>query len=407
MMKSVSLKYSSESRAKAELLDSSRAYKSIRSPDPTRCHIVAWKKSSVILKTVDSSKQECQVPLSFITSQLVSEILNTVINCSVERTRECQFEISSQPIVKGRHQLHIKVKDKHIKGSPFSVANWSPVGHLGNPISTIDDVSFPDSVAIGSKGNVVVTEWGGHCVTVFSPRGEKLRSFGKQGSREGEFDLPCGVAVDRDDTILVADCNNHRIQKFTAKGKFLTAVGTQGKGPLQFGSPIGIAISTSSEGRVYIADKENGCVQILNSDLSYYSSFGRRGIAEGEFAEMMHLACDNTGCVYVADGGNNRVQVFTDEGEFLRVFERPHGVGGGEEVSHPWGVAVDITGTVYISERGRHCVSLLTYSTGEFLTSFGRHGEGEGKFQRPHGVAVDSSGVVYVCDFANNCVQIF
>ena len=60
---------------------------------------------------------------------------------------------------------------------------------------------------------VVVTELDGHCVSVFSPGGKILRSFGTHGSSEGKFDSPCGVAVDGEGNILVVDGNNNRIQK--------------------------------------------------------------------------------------------------------------------------------------------------------------------------------------------------
>ena len=65
------------------------------------------------------------------------------------------------------------------------------------------------------------------------------------------------------------------------------------------------------------------------------------------------------------------------------------------------------SGLVYVSEGGNHRVSVFT-SEGGFVTSFGRQGSGPGQFDRPRGLAVDSSGVVYVCDHKNNyCVQIF
>ena len=87
-----------------------------------------------------------------------------------------------------------------------------------------------------------MTESYGDCVLVFSPNGEKLRSFGTHGSGQGQFKYPYGVAVDGEGNILVADVNNDRIQKFTVKGQFLAAVGTKGSGPLQFCYPIDIAL---------------------------------------------------------------------------------------------------------------------------------------------------------------------
>ena len=61
---------------------------------------------------------------------------------------------------------------------------------------------------------------------------------------------------------------------------------------------------------------------------------------------------------------------------------------------------------VYVSEGGKHRVSVFT-SEGQFVTSFGRRGKGPGEFERPCGLAVDISGVVYVCDMENNRVQLF
>ena len=57
---------------------------------------------------------------------------------------------------------------------------------------------------------------------------------------------------------------------------------------------------------------------------------------------------------------------------------------------------------MYINNR----VSLFT-SEGQFVTSFGRGGEWPGEFNTPAGLALDSSGVLYVCDMLNNRVQLF
>ncbi len=46
-------------------------------------------------------------------------------------------------------------------------------------------------------------------------------------------------------------------------------------------------------------------------------------------------------------------------------------------------------------------------SEGQFLISLGRKGEGPGEFDYPCGLAVDVSGVVYVCDRVNNRIQLF
>ena len=137
-----------------------------------------------------------------------------------------QYRISYQPTIRGRHQLHIKVEDRHIRGSPLNVMVKLPLDKLGTPIRTIDGVRGPRGVVVNQKGEVVVTEAGNHCmVSFFSSDGERLRSFGSPGSGQGQFDYPWGITTDGDGNILVADRGNCRIQKFTASGQFLSEVG--------------------------------------------------------------------------------------------------------------------------------------------------------------------------------------
>ena len=230
--------------------------------------------------------------------ELVSEIAGTRASCSVERRGQSQYEISYQPTIKGRHQLHIKVQGQHIRGSPLSFAAKSPVEKLGDSILTIDEVCGPFGVAVNQRGEVVVVECWGNCISVFSPSGEYLRSFGKLG----EFDSPGGVAVDCEGNILVADVYHCRIQNLTAEGHFLAAVGTRGSGPLQFSRPTDIAYNAKNR-MVYVVDYNNNCVQVLNSDLTFSSE-----ACKGQFNSPKGIACDSTGKVYAADTWNDRIQ---------------------------------------------------------------------------------------------------
>ena len=382
------------------------------SPDPSKCHTtgkglevaVVGEKSKAILHAVSYEGKPFHKPIKSLECKLVSEITGTRASWSVERRRRglSQYEIRFQPTIKGRHQFHIKVEGQHVRGSPSSLAVKSPVEKLGTPILTLGGVSEPWGVAINQRGEAVVTELRGDCVSVFSHSGEKLRSFGTHGSGQGQFKDPFGVAVDGEENILVLD-KNHRIQKFTAEGQFLAAVGTKGSGPLQFMCPTDIAFNASNN-KVYLMDYGNYRVQVLNSDLTFSGTFGNKGSRKGQFRSPFGIACDNTGKVYVADTGNHHIQVFTAEGKFLRMFGR-HGQGRGE-LDKPTYIAVDTSGMVYVSENGSHRVSVFT-SEGQFVTSFGREGEGPGEFQGPRGLAVDINGVVYVCDRDNNRVQMF
>ena len=247
-----------------------------------------------------------------------------------------------------------------------------------------------------------MAEFGGCCISIFSPSGEKIRTFGSEGSAQGQFNGPCSVAVDGDGNILVVDRSNNHIQKFTGDGKFLTAIGQYGNKHLEFSNLVGVAVNHRN-GKVYISDCDNHRIQILNTDLTFSSSFGSHGSSDGQFNWPWDVALGSTGNVYVADGGGGCIQVFISEGKFLRKFGKK---GSGGELYSPSSVSIDSDDIVYVTEYYNHHVSMFT-SEGQFLRSFGMKGEGPGQFNAPNGIAVDKDGLVYVSDADNNRIQIF
>ena len=357
------------------------------------------ERATAVLHVIDRKGKACTTPVEILTCELVSEITGEKIDCSVKKTEASQYEISYQATSRGRHQLHIKVEGEHIKGSPFPV---TVIKKLGTPFKTISGVKKPWGVAINQRGEVVAAESSGHCVTIFNPTGEKLRSFGSKSSGHGQFNDPRGVAVDDDGNILVADTYNHRIQKLTIDGKFITAVGKEGRKPLEFRYPVSVAFHPKSK-KLYIVDN-NHRIQILNPDLTFSSSFGSEGSGDGQFQYPRDVTCDSTGNVYVADGGNDRIQVFTAEGRFLRKFGGWGSSNG--ELDWPSSICIDSDNVVYITEYNNHRVSVFTCE-GKFLTSFGARGSGSGQFICPRGIAVDKNGVVYISDTNNNRLQLF
>ena len=383
--------------------------------DPSKCYatgkgtevVTVGEESTANLQTRSVNNHPCEVSKVMITCELVSERTDIRVIGSVKWLELSQYEISYCPSIKGEHQLHIKIENQHIRGSPFPVTAMLPVEKLGIPILTIGGVKDPTGVLVNHNGEVVVSEWDGHCVSVFSPRGEKLGSFGGHSrfGMEGNFRNPHGLAIDVEGNIFVADCNFCRIQKFTAQGGFLKAETTLRaySGILDIPYPRGIAFNISNS-MVYVSCN-NGSILILKSDLSYVGTFGERGSGNGQFDTPRHIACDSTGKVYVADSGNHRIQVFTAEGKFLTVFGG-RGCGGGRgELCFPFGVAIDSSDRVYVGEHMNYRVSVFT-SEGQFVTSFGSEGNGPGEFQEPKGLAVDKSGVLYVCDSSNR-IQLF
>lgn len=387
------------------------------------------------------------MPLENINSELMSVADNTVFKCKMEK-KNSHYEISYQPNHRGQHQLNITVEGVHIRGSPFTVEVKAPV-HLiprnlllvrsicpvvlfsivlatltmvklpihtpiRTPIKIIEEVSNqsevgvcgvlqPLGIAVRENREIVVVERGNHCVSIFAPNGTKIRTFGTKGSGQGQFDHRDGVAIDSAGNFLVVDHWKHRVQKFTAEGKFIKSVNRQGHGHLGFYFPSGIGINHINK-KVYVCDRHNHRLQILNEDLTFSSSFGSSGKGDGQFKLPRDVTFDSTGILFVTDSGNHRIQVFTTEGRFLRRFGMK-GISEGE-LKWPSSVSIDSNDLLHVAERDNNRVSIFT-TQGKFIRSFGTKGAGPGEFHQPHGIAVDRRGLVYVSDTNNNRVQIF
>ena len=370
---------------------------------PKKCHATGLElakvgeRATAVIHIVEEAFAE---PVE-MKCELVLSTTGKKTKCSVKNVEASKYEIGYQPTSRGRHQLHVKVEGEHIKGSPFPVTVKLPVQKLGTPVRVIDGLKSPWGVAVNQRGEIIVAEYGGHCISIFSPRGKKLESFGTEGSRPGQFSGPRGVTVDDDGNILVVDADINRIQIFTSDGIFVVAVG---KGTIDLNSPVGISIHPDNK-RIIVSDHSNSRIQILNPDLTFNSSFGGHGNNDGQTTKPWEVAFDSAGNIYQGGQSSTGIQVFNADGQFLRIFRR-NGNGKGN-MNFPSGIAIDSDDdVVYVAEYYNNRVSVFT-TQGAFLTSFGTQGNGPGQFNCPRGVTVDKDGFIYVSDSNNGRIQIF
>lgn len=247
-------------------------------------------------------------------------------------------------------------------------------------------------VAVDSHDNVYVFNRSEHAVIVFDRHGEFLTSWG-----EGVFPRPHGIRIDPEDNVYLTDVDSHLVLKFTKEGECLMTLGTEGK-PKEgapFNKPTDVAVSPSGE--IYVSDGYgNSLVHRFSPSGELLGSWGSPGEGPGQF-NVPHAVCvDAKGRVYVADRQNNRIQVFTPEGEFLTEW--------GDFIL-PNGLFLGSDGHIYVAEGG-HRVSKLTQD-GRLVLRFGQEGAAPGQFNFPHGICADPLGDLYVTEIFGERMQKF
>jgi tripartite motif-containing protein 71 len=165
--------------------------------------------------------------------------------------------------------------------------------------------------------------------------------------------------------------------------------------PGRLRQPRGAA--SDGAGRVWVADFGNQRIQLFGADGSPALALGARGSGPGQFNDPCGIAVAPSGLVFVADTWNGRVQVFDEKGVWQREW------GGG--FFGPRGIAVDSGGSVFVSDTGNGRVVRFD-STGHQETEWGR-GDGPGKLADPQGLVAARDGAVYVADNGNGRVAVF
>ena len=361
--------------------------------------------STIVLEYPDGSP--VPLPSSHISCYLTPPDNNQSIECTVKDSIQSgQYKVVFTPITRGLHQLHVRVHDINIPGSPLSIAVSLSLEMRGNPGNSITGLNdCPYGIDVTDDGLIIVSECKGHCINILDREGKKINSFRSVGcwSGRGQFTNPSGIAVTPKGIILVGDMGNHRIQELTMEGECIACVGEIGNGPLQFCYPKGIAINKPT-GQVFIADKDNHRIQVLNPDLTFCRTFGGNGSGQGQFKYPYDVTLDSEGFVYVTDLDNHRIQKFTPEGKFVDMFGTKGSKRG--QLYSPLGITVDDNDLLYITEVDNHHVSIFS-TNGKLIHCFGDCGNKEGQFIYPRCLSFDKYGYLFVCDIDNRRVVVY
>jgi DNA-binding beta-propeller fold protein YncE len=254
----------------------------------------------------------------------------------------------------------------------------------------------PAAVIGDDNGRLYVSDTSRQAVFVFDEKAGELQVWDRaQGFIR--FVAPVGLAV-APGRLFVADAELGAVFVLDARGEPQAVIG---RGLLQ--RPTGLA-RDAKRGLLFVADTSAHDIKVFTDAGLLVRVIGGRGQGDGEFNYPTHLAYANDE-LYVTDTLNNRVQVFSAEGQ---VQQRKFGARGlviGNLV-RPKGIGVDAEGNVYIVES--YYDSLLVFSPrGEFLMPIGGTGTATGRFYLPSGVWVDARNRVHIADMFNGRVVLF
>jgi DNA-binding beta-propeller fold protein YncE len=287
-------------------------------------------------------------------------------------------------------------------------------------------------VATNSHGDIFVYTRTGHPTVTIGT----ARPFAHGGSRLFEFDPTCKyireigkdsygfmfaaqVRIDPADNIWVVDQMTDMVMKFSPQGRLLMLLGRKaenvnvparepkndGAGRPQdlFSRPTDVAWDAA--GNIFVADGlGNARIAKFDKDGKFIKSWGKRGTADGEFANVRSIAVDAQGNVYAADGGNKRIEVFDNDGNFKTAYT---GVGNAQALC----VTKGASPFLYVSNSNppndidRDGEIYKMQLDGTVVGKFGKAGKLPKEFGTVNAIDCRNANTLYVGEVGNLRVQ--
>ena len=321
-----------------------------------------------------------------------------------------------------------------------TLAGWPEASAWVDATGSAARFGYVDSVRTDAAGNIYVGD-GTNTVRKITPAGVVTTIAGianVTGSQDGTatsatFNGIGGVAVDSSGVIYVADSGNYTIRKIIPGGGVSTLAGSAGlQGSVdgtgsgaRFYDPENLAVDGA--GNIWIADGQGNTVREVTPAgvVTTFAGVARTaGFANGTgtsalFNDLLGIAVDALGNLYVGDGGNNAIRKITSAGVVTTLAGSASGrsgsadgTGASARFNLPAGVAADSSGNVLVADSGNGTIREIT-PAGVVTTiagQAGQYGSADGlstaaEFEAPVDVAIDPAGIVYAADQPNCTVR--
>ncbi|MGE3275101.1 MAG: hypothetical protein AB7O67_08305 [Vicinamibacterales bacterium] len=260
-------------------------------------------------------------------------------------------------------------------------------------------------------------------VLELDPDGKVLKAWGGPGEGYTWFDQEHGIYIDHNGFVWMGTSNGYHVMKFTQDGKHVMTIGEPGvnKGsndPDHLGGPANFYVEPKTN-EIFIADGyRNRRVVVYDAATGKYKRhWGAYGKTPDDtykydypvdpqnppqqYSTLHGIVGTKDGLLYVSDRRGNRIQVFTQAGEFLMErFVRPETGGSGTGFSLQLSRDPEQS-LLYLMDGTNERVWVLRRKDLTILDRFGRPGRQSGEFIRAHMIAIDSKNRMYTGEAGN------
>ena len=360
---------------------------------------VCWDGSDPLkltLNTFDSKNIRCKRGGDDVEAFLrpKSPIPGPAIKVRVVDDENGQYTLSFPITYPGECDLSILVNGSDVRGSPFGIKilpkslpklkkNVGEYGPIAKYVNYPRDAGGPWGIAVANDGSMYICDVL-HKIRVFNKQGEPVKTFGQQGSGNGQFSNVTGIAVDSSNHLYIGNRYNNRIEVLGTDGQFIRQIGAG-----QLLEPWGVTVNNE---HVYVAERDSHRISIFTLEGQLIRTIGSQGSGPGQFNWPSAVAISPDGDMYVADWSNHRIQVFNSDGVYQREF-------GGGQLKNPLDVLITADGHVLVADQMNKRVVIFN-TTGQLIHSFQVPSE-------PYGLAIDHNGDLLVTLFSDKQVAVF
>jgi uncharacterized protein (TIGR03437 family) len=279
-------------------------------------------------------------------------------------------------------------------------APYSPINLTDGIPATQGSLAVPSGIALDSSGNLYiadsqecrvrkVTATSGIITTIaggVTNAGGFPNGYAGDGgpATSSQLNAPYGVAADAAGNVYIADTYNNVIREVTAATGIINTVAGGGVGyvgdggqALNAGLKLPTGVTLDSAGNVYIADQGNNAIRKITAATGIITTVAGSGVAgyrgdggpaaQAQLNQPASVALDSNGNLYIADEGNNAIRkvtaatgiITTIVGNGTPGFSGDYGPANAAGLAHPFGVATDSSGHIYVADTANNRIREL------------------------------------------------